>query len=373
MSASKPHAQAPRTVALIEEQATASARSHGPPQPPLEIQSSDSSEASRHPEASEGELDGPPPRLRWQLNLMLFVATVFSVFLAGVWLASATAAEASSLTGFFTLGAAYALPLLAILLCHEFGHFIAARLHGVPTSLPYFIPMPGLNLFGTMGAVILMPGRIRSAKAVLDIGAAGPLAGMVVAIPVMLWGLSLSEVQPQTSVHYIQEGQSILYVALKYLVLGRIPPGFDVELHPMAFAGWTGFFITFINLIPFAQFDGGHVAYALLGRRHHQMARWVLHLPLVIALYNIAIYGGPLLERFSAEGTEHLAFSDFFNVGSTTTWLVFWGLLHLMRRVSGAEHPPVDDPELGAGRRVVAVITLALFVLLFMPVPLVIY
>ncbi len=308
----------------------------------------------------------------WRLNALLFAATVGSVFLMGAlaagWIPRASLDSAAEVA---RLGASYALPLLAILLFHEFGHYIAARHHGVPASLPYFIPMPLLSLFGTLGAVIVMPRRIRSARALLDIGAAGPLAGMLVAVPIILYGLSLSEVQPQTDGHYVQEGQSLLYLALKYVVHGHIPAGHDVFLHPTAFAGWTGFLVTFINLIPFGQLDGGHVAYALLGPRHHGLARLLLHLPLALAVYNLAAFAG--VGWWRAESGEQFDVFDALSSGSVGMWLVLWGLLHVMKRASGAQHPPVDDEELGPTRRFVAILTLALFGLLFMPSPLVVY
>src|SRR5690606_5249999 len=133
----------------------------------------------------------------------------------------------------------FAVPFLLILIFHEFGHWIAAQLHRVPASLPYFLPVP-VVWFGTMGAIITMPERIRSRSALLDIGAAGPLAGMMVAIPTMIIGLRMSEVAPLGNDPYIQEGQSLLYVAVKWLVLGPIPAGWDVHLHPTAFAAWGG-------------------------------------------------------------------------------------------------------------------------------------
>ncbi len=202
-----------------------------------------------------------PHTLRWKWNLALFVVTVASVGVTG--------------------GATFATALLAILLTHEFGHYFAARWHGVPASLPYFIPLPLLSPFGTMGAVISMPERIRSRNALLDIGASGPLAGLAVALPVLVFGLLESPIRP-ISGEGLQEGQSLLYLLIKRVVLGPIPAGHDVFLTPLAFAGWSGLFVTALNLIPIGQLDGGHVLYALLGPRANRVAR-ALHWGLLIA------------------------------------------------------------------------------------------
>ena len=185
----------------------------------------------------ERESQIPVPIFNPRTNAILFVLTVLSVFYVGQgWTAKPDMGTWEALQGAWV----FAVPLLSILVAHEFGHYIAARIHRVPASLPYFIPFPILNPFGTMGAVIIMPRRIRSANALLDIGAAGPIAGMVVAIPVMLFGLSLSELGPRSDTGYIQEGQSILYWALKAMVFGSIPADQDVHLHPTALAAVGG-------------------------------------------------------------------------------------------------------------------------------------
>ncbi len=291
---------------------------------------------------------------------MLFVLTVASVFFVGnvVWGSRWQ----------------FAVALLTILVAHESGHYIAARLHRVPASLPYFIPLPILSPFGTMGAVILMPERIRSRKALFDIGAAGPLAGMLFAIPIMIYGLSLSHLGPMDNGPHIQEGQSLLYMGLKALVFGHIGPDQDVFIHPIALAAWTGFLVTFLNMLPFGQLDGGHVAYALLGDRHNRVVRWVMWVPAVMVLYNLVKFGKPLLPRLLADGYSKLPAGTLTPLTSAVmTWVVLFGLLVLMARFSGSEHPEVDDTSLSAGRKLLAVVTLALVVLLFMPTPWVTY
>lgn len=316
-----------------------------------------------------------PARYDWRVNAALFALTVLCVFMAGqaqiepVRAASTGEALVETLKslGRVWVGWTFAVPLLSILLAHEFGHFIAAKVHRVPASLPYFIPLPFLSLFGTMGAIIAMPNRIRSRNALLDIGAAGPLAGMVVALPVLVIGLSLSTVGPSSSEGYIQEGQSLLYAALKYLVLGPIPNGHDVHLHPTAFAGWTGLLITMINLLPWGQLDGGHIAYALFGSAQHKLARVVRWLLLPLFVYNLIGFMLPVLEgRTRMSATEAVMNSLF--------WLVWFAFLGIVATLSQSdEHPPTEPGELSRGRRVIAIISLLLFIGLFMPTPLAFY
>lgn len=295
------------------------------------------------------------------LPALLFIATSGSVLWTGArmtngWQAPTSLAE---LLG----GWVYAVPLMAILTCHELGHYIAARRHGVPASLPYFLPLPEVSPFGTLGAVIAMPERIRSRNALLDIGAAGPLAGLCVALPVLILGLSLSPVQAQSAGYYVQEGQSLLYVLLKYLVKGPIPGGHDVMLHPTATAGWVGLFVTMINLLPWGQLDGGHIAFALLGPVQNRIARLVRLSVLLFFGYNLLTFVGPVL-------TGHSQMPLALAFGNSLTWLVWFGLLSLLGRTMGHDHPPVEAGELSPARRGVAVGCLLLFVLLFMPTPL---
>ena len=260
-------------------------------------------------------------------------------------------------------GWVYAVPLMTILLCHEFGHYIAARLHRVPASLPFFLPLPVVSPFGTLGAVITMPERIRSRNALLDIGAAGPIAGICVALPVLVYGLSLSPVEAQSTGYYIQEGQSLLYMALKWLVKGPIPAGHDVLLHPTATAGWVGLFVTMINLIPWGQLDGGHIAFALLGPVQNRIARGVRYLVLGFFVYNLVSFVLPVLR-----GTSQMPMG--VAIGNSSTWLVWFALLSLLGRATGHAHPPFEPGALSPSRRRVAIGCLILFVLSFMPTPL---
>lgn len=299
-------------------------------------------------------------------HLLLFGLTVLTVFQVGAQNAVANDVrpflDQLADLDFLARGASFAVPLLAILLTHEFGHYVAARLHRVPASLPFFIPLPGLG-FGTLGAVIAMRGPIRSRNALLDIGASGPIAGLVVAIPVLAWGLSLSEVSPNPPEGYIQEGQSLLYLAIKTLILPRIPEGQDVWLHPTALAGWVGLFLTMINLLPWGQLDGGHIAYAIVGERHHRIARWLRRGLLLLFAYNLVRFLGPIWLGRSDMPTP-------LAVGNSAFWLVWFLVLGGIGWLSGGpQHPPFEPGPLSPRRRALGWACIILFLLLFMPTP----
>src|SRR5262245_41939893 len=288
--------------------------------------------------ASEPQAEARP--FRWKTNLVLFIATVFSVFLTGTLYGGDIPEEGGWLTLLRALpsGWKFAVPLLTILLTHEFGHYFAARYHKVDASLPYFIPLPLLSPFGTMGAVISMRGRIRSRNALLDIGASGPLAGLCVAIPVLVIGLMRSPVHAAMSAGF-QEGQSLLYLGLKRVILGPIPAGHDVFLDPVAFAGWSGLFVTALNLIPIGQLDGGHIAYALFDRKQNRYAR-ILHGALLgMFVYNLVAFMIPIAQKGAWGWTGQAISNSLF-------WLMWFGLLHLVRRASGGDHPPTEPGEL---------------------------
>ncbi len=304
--------------------------------------------------AVRGVHDSDPPN-PW-VNVALFLATLLTVLFVGALSAIQYdeliqgGEPVLDLMGVITQlhrGIPFAAALMGILLAHELSHYFVARRYGSPVSLPYFIPMP--NLLGTMGAVITQRAPMRDRKTLFDIGVAGPLGGLVVAIPLLVLGLSLSTVQPPPPGVDValQEGNSLLYIGLKYLVFGEILPsnGMDVWIHPVAFAGWAGLLVTMINLIPVGQLDGGHVTYALLGRR-----AWTLGYVLIAAMFG---FGGVLLMR----GNEAGGF-----------W-VLWGIMNLM--LNRKHPPPLDDvTALGRGRIAVGVLMLVIFILTFMPSPL---
>ncbi len=297
------------------------------------------------------ENEAPKP---W-LNLVLFIATVFSVLYIGAGYALQDAEVVLDMEGVEALllplrylhwGIPFAATLMGILLAHELSHYFVARRYGSPVSLPYFIPMP--NILGTMGAVITQQAPMRDRKALFDIGVAGPIGGLVVAVPLLVLGLSLSSVGPPPGVDVaLQEGNSLLYAGLKYLVFGEWLPNAntDVWLHPVAFAAWAGLLVTMINLIPVGQLDGGHVSYALLGRK-----AWG--------------FGYACIAAMMAWGAW-LSFNDNQAGGF---WLL-WGVLNLLMN---RKHPPPlnDVSRLGSRRIALGLVMLVVFILTFMPEPL---
>ena len=286
----------------------------------------------------------PRPRQRWALHLGLLAAT----FVTATWAQSLdlvhSATWAEALAGPWhhpvrlVRGLTFAVTLLGIWIAHEMGHYLVARRYGVDQTLPYFIPFP--SLFGTLGAVILMRSQPPNRRVLLRVAVAGPLAGFVLAVPAAAWGLAHSHLVLGASPNALGFGESILSWLL---TRSFAPAGASFDAHPVALAAWAGLFVTSVNLIPAAQLDGGHIAYALFGRRHLRLARLV-----VVALVVIAVYLGPAERGF--------------------VWLVWAGLLSLI----GLRHPPVQDEAvpLARGDRALGYLALALFVLTFIPAPL---
>lgn len=308
--------------------------------------------------ADPGTIEASPGR-PW-INGVLFVLTVLAVLLVGTWnavlyyeLLPPTLDDPVAIAGILArnlpMGLPYAVALMTILVCHEFGHYLVARRHGVAVSLPYFIPLP-LPPLGTMGAAIVQKEPFRNRKVLFDVGIAGPLAGLVVAIPILLFGLSLSKVTPIVSPSTL-EGNSLLYLALKYLMFGRILPynGIDVYIHPIAFAGWVGLLVTSLNLLPAGQLDGGHVAYVLFGERTRAISTAVMLIALALGLapHALALVG--------------------IHVPGWDGWLLWAGLIYVLAR----SHPPALDEvtTLDPGRRALAWFMVAVFVLVFIPIP----
>jgi len=278
---------------------------------------------------------------RWLLPLGLFILTTFTTLWAGAY-----QAYSGTIRGPVNYlleypdrlldGLPFAGTLLFILVTHELGHFVLSKLHGVPASLPLFIPGPP-HFIGTFGAIIRLRGPIMHRRALFDIGVAGPLAGFLVAVGALLVGLNLSTVVDRSSTFGLQLGEPLLLQFLSWLVIGSLPPQADVVLHPIAFAAWFGLFVTSLNLIPIGQLDGGHVAYALWGRRQRTLAMGFV--PILIVLGFVGWPG--------------------------------WFLWAFMAGLWGLGHPPVTDPSatLGRGRTFVGWIALAVFALTFAPVP----
>jgi membrane-associated protease RseP (regulator of RpoE activity) len=283
------------------------------------------------------------------INILLFLATVFTTLAAGAILAGAgdvislvLAGEILSLLPLLWQGAPFALALLSILTVHELGHFFAARAHGVAASLPYFIPLPPISPsfvgLGTLGAFITIRSPMKNRKVLFDIGLAGPLAGLVVAVPLLVAGLYLSEPVP-----YFSPGLTLRFLGSSLLtqtlsaVLVEVPAGQTLALHPVYFAAWFGLLITGINLLPIGQLDGGHVSYGLLGRHAHKVAQ---------AAFLLLLLAGLLVN---------------------TSWL-FWAFFVLL---GGLRHaPPMNDiTGLNLPRLLLAGFATLLFFLLFVPHP----
>jgi membrane-associated protease RseP (regulator of RpoE activity) len=308
----------------------------------------------------------PPTRERWGVHLALFLATLLTTTVSGAYFSGGDPFSYAPFTAgpwkmFLPVsihparllpGLAFSLPLLAILLAHEMGHYLVARRRGLDVSPPYFIPAPQLvNLIGTFGAFIRLRSPLLNRAMLLDVGAAGPLASFVLSIPAAAVGLAWSHAIPAPpwvdtpflllwGNEGMGVGSSLVFTALARLFA---PEGGVVVFHPLALAGWLGFFVTALNLFPIFQLDGGHIAYALLGARQ----QWVGALFLGLLLF----LGSPL-------------------GGGWWGWWIWAALILLLGRGSVA-HPPVFDPgyPLSPWRRVVGWACLAILVLTFAPVP----
>ncbi len=288
----------------------------------------------------------PRPRPWWP-NALLFIVTIFSVLLVGTEMAinelangSAAAAQPYIDNLVFELwrGLPYTIAILLILGSHELGHYFAARHHKLAVTLPYFIPAPFISLIGTFGAFIQLREPMRNRKVLLDVGAAGPLTGLVFAVPILLIGLATSQVGPIQAGGMV-EGNSLLYAFSKLVVFGQFLPNgsVDVYVNQLAWAGWTGLLVTALNLMPIGQLDGGHILYSLIGER----AR-IFFYPLIGLMVLLVLTG-----------------SD--------AWLFWLVLLFLFGRVYAA---PLDMiTPMDTRRKWIAVLGLAVFVITFVPVP----
>jgi len=262
------------------------------------------------------------------IQILLFILTFLSTFMVGEVMSEHS-------------GLVYAVPLMSILAFHEGAHYFMCRVHDVKSTPPNFIPAP-FPPFGTFGAVIMMKDNLPNRRAVFDIGIAGPLAGFVIAVPCVVSGLYLSDVVPAAELaentdRYIQLGEPLLFKILSQAMYGSLK-GKELMLHPLGYAGWIGLLITALNLLPAGQLDGGHIAYAVFGRR----IKWFFW-PLVAGLLGMSLY-----------------FWSF-------AYLLFLGLLTLIAR----KHPPPSDDatQLDPYRKALAVIPLLVLVLCFTPVP----
>src|SRR2546428_9452573 len=294
-------------------------------------------------------------RPRVAVNVVLFLLTCASTLIAGTMYSGSPTFDAfRAVSGPASLlsGVPFSCTLLAILVVHEFGHYFTARHYRASVSLPYFIPAPPPFPFGTLGAIIRMRSPARDRNALFDIAAAGPLAGLLVAIPAFVLGLQWSNVVPVPVLTHEAFGQSGLTQLLVYLRFGSLPEGTMVYTHPMADAAWVGFFVTALNLFPVGQLDGGRIAYALFGRSHALIGRVTLIGTVLLGLaamaVNVLVWGG----TFAA----------------SLNWFVWAALVFFL---VGVHHgPPVHEfTPLTANRRVVGAIYLVLFVPPIPPIP----
>jgi membrane-associated protease RseP (regulator of RpoE activity) len=268
------------------------------------------------------------------IHLALFLATALTTTVVG---AVFNNADPLSDPAALLAGVPFAVTLLAILLVHEMGHYLVARRHGVEVTLPYFIPAP--TIFGTLGAFIRMRSPPPDRRALFDVAVAGPLAGLALAIPAVLLGLSLSTVRsgPAAESGGVALGSSLLLELLTRLALGTSSAEAEIIIHSIGYAGWIGLFVTALNLLPVGQLDGGHIAYALLGARHIWVSR--------------------------------LAFLIILSLG--IGWWRGWLLWNLLLVILGVRHPPAADPytPLDGKRKLLGAFTLLVLIVTFIPAP----
>jgi membrane-associated protease RseP (regulator of RpoE activity) len=331
----------------------------------------------------------PVPRLSSNLpvSILLFVITVFSVMLMGVdippeAMAANDASPIQLLFRYILSGWPFALSMMGILFAHEMGHYVMCRYYRIPASLPYFLPAPLISPLGTLGAFIIMRGIPKNKRVLFDVGVAGPLAGVVIAIPVLFIGLALSHLGPigqaGPGTTGLLEGNSLFYLFSKYVMFGKLLPepvsmdglspalywlryfftaqpipfnGLDVQLNPVALAGWAGLLVTALNLVPVGTLDGGHVAYGLFGEKARR-------------IFPVAI--GVLLALSVLPALLTLSLGAF-----NFSWLLWVFILFWLGNVRAQ---PLDDiTPLDGKRRALGFFMLLLFILLFTPIPMVTY
>ena len=285
---------------------------------------------------------------RW-LHALLFVLTVVSTTLVGALHYAAFASNFGSgaplapdsllTAGFLLPGFWYSATIIAILGCHELGHYFACRYYDVDASLPFFLPAPVLT--GTLGAVIRIREPITHKRTLFDIGIAGPIAGFVVAVPALFMGLMMSNVvriPGDFSGSWL--GEPLLFKLAAVLTWGEVPDPFAINLHPMAFAAWFGLLATALNLFPIGQLDGGHIAYAVLGRRSSHVTTAMIGVAVGLTWFSLS-------------------------------WLVWTTLLILGLFVFGRHHPPTfdEDEPLDRTRLILAGFALLMLIVCFTPAP----
>lgn len=273
-----------------------------------------------------------PPRPRFRIHLLLFLLTLLTTIFAGALQEGVNPLKDPEQ---LYRGVPFSFALMSILLAHELGHYLISKRHGLNVTLPYFLPAP--PIIGTFGAFIKMRSPVRDRRMLMDVGAAGPLVGVAVAIPLLILGLRLSEVKLVQGEMGMNLGSSLLLSLLSWMVVGPIPGGYDIVIHPIGFAGWIGLLVTSLNLLPVGQLDGGHVAYALLGENQNRISKFV--------------YGALIV----------------LGVIGWQGWLVWAVLLWFM----GIRHPMPTDwwVPLDYKRKIIGWVSVGIFILTFIPVP----
>jgi membrane-associated protease RseP (regulator of RpoE activity) len=293
-------------------------------------------QAEENPEGNKSE---PTFREKTKraLPVILFLLTCLTTLLTGSY---QEGGDPFSHPQDLVRGIPFAFTLMLILFVHEMGHYVTSQVYGVKTSLPYFIPgpWPPYGLLGTFGAFIKIKSPILQKKALLDIGAAGPFAGFGVAIVAICIGLYSSRiVRIDETASLLQLGDSLIFSLLAHLMAKSPAEGFDLALNSVAFAGWIGLFVTSLNLLPIGQLDGGHIAYALLGKKQKYVS-----ITMIVALI--------VLGRMGWEG---------------------WYVWAAMAVILGVRHPPTFDEDipLDFKHRLLGVASVILFIITFMPTP----
>ncbi len=304
-------------------------------------------------------------KLGISLNIFLFIATFITTTFAGVaWLNK----DLFDLVN-FRFGITYAVLIMLMLASHEFGHYFAAKIHKVKVTLPYFIPFPlFLNPFGTMGAVIRMKSPSRTRRALFDIGIAGPVSGFIVALGILIYGMThLPSINYLFNIHpeYITTGiplsegltfgNTLLYWGLSKIFTSSpnvfLPPMNEMYHYPFLCVGWFGLFITSLNLLPVGQLDGGHIVYAIFGSKHKIIAR-------VFFMFIIMIGLTGLLPLVGINFLPHFGFAS---------WILWAFIIFFVIKV---DHPPIYDPEpLDLKRKLWGLFALFMFVASFTPAP----
>jgi membrane-associated protease RseP (regulator of RpoE activity) len=297
------------------------------------------------------QLDPLPAWREWVVPALLFAATLLSTSFAGLLYAGfsdarflGTFSSALRHPGLLLLGAPFSFTLLTILLAHELGHYLACRYYGIRCTPPFFIPVP-ISIAGTLGAFIRIKSPFQHRRALFDVGVAGPLAGFVFVIPALIIGIRFSRLIPKGSLSgSFSFGEPLLFRWVGAAVLGYHPASEDMIAHPIAMAAWFGLLATCLNLFPIWQLDGGHIAYALLGRARQRRVSLVG----ALALVAVSFVGWPI-----------------------PSYLVFGALLLVLGSRFRFYHPPTlsDDEALGRGRVFVGLLAYAILVVSFTPVP----